>query len=284
VKGPVRTAHILLIMTVLGTVAPSAVILRAWQWPVDQVGFLDSQAAVREDSVFSFVFRMRNGLAAELRSPVEGSVVFDRTGATGMNPGDPKLVPAVPSLVVDTPDGFRVFLDIEGLERPGDEVLFPRSVTSGQRLGTVKMVAVRVFDTRSHQYINPRTVFPFTADLPLEEIPVVRFFQNGVLLDSNTLRPGPARLVVPASAVVPSRLPKTIQVLRNGLLESYHEFIFGRDIVTRLSPSGDLMLADLTVSPGDNLLRLEASRFDGTVLRRNIRFSVDTEDPPLDTR
>jgi hypothetical protein len=100
--------------------------------------------------------------------------------------------------------------------------------------------------------------------------------------------PGTVHIVVARENLRFSRLPRRVYVLRDGLLQARHSFIYQDDTRQLTTPEGDLLLFETRVVTGLNEIELEAHRFDGTVERRTARLFVpdvseNVETTPLDT-
>ncbi len=254
--------------------------LPSWQWPAERLDTLQSGPP----ELFVFSLRGLEGEAISVVSPIDGEVVFSGPQVRPFSSGVTVMMPDMPAVVIQSSGDFRVALWINGLRHMAERDGMPRNVTAGQPLGTADSVLFSVYDIQRTAYVNPRMLFPFDSRLPEEVIPSIQFLQNGEIVPAEALTAGLVTLVVPAGDFPLARLPRSIHLLRNGILESHRELVFSESVRTNIDETGNFQLGNVPVSVGSGAFILEGYRFDGSIVRRRINYTVVSDpDSPSET-
>jgi hypothetical protein len=289
----------LLILMVTTTVLP------AWQWPTDRLETLQSRSLISPGTgfggsgyngvgnsgagpgdvgpadLFVYAFKAAEGAEIPLLAPITGEVVFSGPGFRPFPTSRAVILPGMPSLVIQNSEDFRITLWAEGVVPPSGHGGGTSTVAKGMPLGDVNSLLFSVYDLRQGGYINPRILLPYDTRLPEETLPPVRFMQQGRPVEASSLEAGSVRLVIPAEEFSAARLPRSIHLLRDGVLEGHREFVRSDDVMEHLDREGNFRIADVSVAVGSGVFILEGHRFDGSVMRRRVSFTVLPEaDPP----
>lgn len=271
-----RSSRALALMFVLSSVAVvNAQVQGEWSWPSDRVETLTP--------VSGRWFRIELNSDGGGRAVAPGRVIYrDRSDVTvrpavGMGP---RTVPqAIPRVVVQHPN------EIVSVYRGAELRLLP-GPRPGFRVdeGSSAALEFTMIDGLPLTAVQPRALLPERPGLPESGMPVLGFFQDGELVLSRNLEPGPYELTVPAQWLEPVALPRTITILRDGLLVADLSLVDPEYVSGRLDVSGNLVLHRGELDPGPGMFDIEVRRYDGNLEQRTIRFRIPEPAPALDTR
>ena len=262
------------LLTAVTWIAPAQ-----WRWPVED---LSSFRIVDAEDGFSVVWRAQPSEERAVAPVAEGALVYDDR-PTGPQGGAVNRVPSSEPRVVARHDGeiWSVYR-ADRLTLPPD-VLGPGApLPADSRMTAQGNLELTLVDAVHMKEVNPRALLPSAPSLPLDELPVVSFRQDGNPTLGRDLKAGTASLVAPAQWLDVTRLPRRIYILVDGLLAADIGFSTPDQLRRRLAPEGYLRLVTTDLQPGPVLYEVEAHRFDGGVERRVIRLRIP-EPPALDT-
>lgn len=254
------------------------IILHGWIWPTEEVDTLHydrepSKAPIAPVEYLRFSFS--SGETFSIRSPIDGQVVMHGREA----------------IILRDINEFWIVLETEEFQWSGIAGIVPQVVTVGETLGTGRSVSVTVYDRLNERYVNPRAVFPYLEQIPSDGIPPLAVVQDDRVVPIPErgivdIQPGEAHIIVAQGVFDPTRLPRTMYILRNGLVDRQLSFLFEDELTPLIDAEGNLVLLETSIDPGVNEFELEARAFDGTRVRRMIRLRGQipmTDAGPLDT-
>lgn len=246
-----------------------------WIWPSDRVGSL-APAGARW-----FRVALPTGPDARARAIAPGQVIYrDRRVATRPTRIGPRAVPrAQPRAVVQHGNEIVSMYRAPGLSvRAGARPTF-RVAASG-----VAAIEFTIVDGLSLSAVQPRALLPENAGLPDSGMPVLGFFQNGQLVLSRNLAAGPYELTVPARWLEAAALPRSMTILRDGLLVSELALVDPEVVAARIDERGNLVLHRGELDPGSGIFDVEIRRYDGGVEQQTIPVRIPEPPTALDNR
>jgi len=279
IRRGARATRILLILGVV-MIGVTTVDAETWEWPSDELSSLRTEGGTVTPWFVLEGARDRDGEDV-FRPVAPGEVIY--SDALAPDYGRALVVPRPDDRLVVRHDGGMWSVYRGGNMRVPAGARSPEArVTSASPVRTDGPVIFSMLDASEMRMVSPRALLPESDGLPVDEMPVLGFRQNGEPVRARNLVAGAAELVVPGEWLQPVTLPRRMYVLVDGLLAADISFLVPGDVSARVTADGDLFILERELDPGLTQFEIEVERYDGTTESRTIRVRVP-EPLPLDT-
>ncbi|SIQ04501.1 hypothetical protein SAMN05920897_1038 [Alkalispirochaeta americana] len=254
------TVGLLLLALVL---SPAGALEEGWGWPVD--GSFDLEEG---NSAAGFVYRLvPRSRDNALRAIAPGEVIF-RSSPPRTESLRTSAIPREANFVaIRHREGF-----ISGYFSEGSLEGFPRQGSGKEE--HLAWIDVVLWDEVLQDQVNPRLLWSEPEVFGKTGLPQVEFVQQGDPVHPSALMEGEVVLRIPPGSLDASRLPWEIRLLEGREKKVQQRFVFPRDLDRFEEPSGGFELFRFDARPGRGAFVLEAVRFDRTLQRRTLRFTV----------
>ncbi|WP_018525926.1 hypothetical protein [Alkalispirochaeta alkalica] len=234
-----------------------------WTWPME--GSFDvSQGDSASGFVYRLVPRSRDSL---LRAVAPGEVIFRSRSARNEILRSSAVPREREFVAIRHHEGF-----VAGYFSEGALQGFPGP--PGKDAQAHAWIDVVLWDELLQEQVNPRLLWSDPEQFARTAIPPLEFFQEGSPSVPSSLQEGEVVLRIPSGRLDVTRLPWEIRILERGELREEARFVFPRDLERLATPSGDIELLRFEARPGRGSLVVEAVRFDRTIQRRTLPFTV----------
>lgn len=257
------TGYVGIVLVLLCPVVPAQEV-DAWQWPA--IGpFQSSPSSVFNGFAFRIVSQGVAGSDGEVfRTVAPGTVVFRSAPARHESVNTSALPRTVETHLVAHENNFYSAYAFPEYSDDADHSWFE----------------FVLWDGMTARQVNPRALLSRPEAAGGTALPALVYFQNGRRVAAGELTAGVVSIGIEIDQVDRTRLPWKIRVFQNDRIRGSHRLVFLEQARAPDSVDGEgrMELVRLHAGPGVHTVIVEAQRFDRTIQRRTVRFTIP-EDP-----